>query len=72
MGPKLLFSSELWSLTALLARPLGRQDSPSRRPASDLATCVQSPTPLPYFGRQRELLAQRASTVENEARSMRP
>jgi hypothetical protein len=56
MGPKLLFVLGIVLAHGALAAVWVRQDAPQARPT--LATCINAPVPMPYFQRQRELLAQ--------------
>ena len=70
MGPKLLFFfGILVTHGAVGAALLGQEGPLARVPAS---SCVQTPTPLPYFGQQRELLAMLVVPIEEEGESRRP
>ena len=71
MGAKLLFFFGIVVTHGAVGAALMRQESPLAHAA--VSTCVQSPSPLPYFGRQGdlEMLAQ-VLAVENDAEVMRP
>jgi hypothetical protein len=47
-------------------------DRESLLPQAPVSSCVQSPTPLPYFGHQREMLAMLVVSVEEEGEVLRP
>jgi len=55
MGPKLLFVMGIVLAHGALAAVWVRQDAPQAR--ATLATCINTPVPMPYFQPQRELLA---------------
>jgi hypothetical protein len=73
MGPKLLFFFGIVVTHGALGAALMRQQSPLTPVSVSTSTCVQSPTPLPYFGRQGELemLAQ-VLPAENDSGASRP
>lgn len=70
MGPKLLFFFGILVTHGAVGAALLGQESPLTRVS--VSSCVQSPTPLPYFGQQRELLAMLVVPIEEESESRRP
>jgi len=73
MGPKLLFFFGIVVTHGAVGAALMRPDSSLAHVPVSSSSCVQSPTPPPYFGRQGELemLAQ-VLPADNEAEVMRP
>ena len=70
MGPKLLFFfGILVTHGAVGAALLGEEGPFANVP---VGSCVQSPTPLPYFGHQREMLAMLVVPVEESSEVMQP
>ena len=55
MGPKLLFILGIIAAHGALAAGWMREEAPKQRNLT--ATCVRTPSALPYFSPQRELLA---------------
>ena len=70
MGPKLLFFFGILVTHGAVGAAL--LDRESFLPQAPISTCVQSPTPLPYFGHQSELLAMVVVPVEEGGEVMRP
>jgi len=75
MGAKLLFFFGIVVTHGAVGAALMRQDGPLTHVlvSTSTSTCVQSPTPLPYFGRQGdlEMLAQ-VLPAENASGVTRP
>lgn len=70
MGPKLLFFFGILVTHGAVGAAL--LDRESLLPQAPVSSCVQSPTPLPYFGHQREMLAMLVVSVEEEGEVVRP
>ena len=66
MGPKLLFFFGILVTHGAVGAALLGPESPLS--SVSVTSCVQSPTPLPYFGQQRELLALLVVPVEDRSR----
>ena len=64
MGPKLLFVLGIVLAHGVVAAAWVKQDAPQARTA--IASCVNSPLPMPYFQPQRELLAHVVSIRSEE------
>lgn len=65
MAPKLLFFFGILVTHGAVGAALLGPDSPLAH--VPVSSCVQSPTPLPYFSQQRELLAMLVVSVEEES-----
>ena len=70
MGPKLLFFFGILVTHGAVGAALLGGESPLA--GVPVGSCVQSPTPLPYFGQQRELLAMLVVPIEEASELRRP
>ena len=64
MAPKFLFVMGIVLAHGALGAVWVRQEG--SEPRTTLATCVNTPLPLPYFQPQRELLAMRVGSLNHE------
>jgi hypothetical protein len=70
MGPKLLFFFGILVTHGAVGAALLGPENPLR--SASVSSCVKSPTPLPYFGHQRELLAMVVVSVEEDSEVAQP